>query len=80
MDPYKILEVSPNASQEVISAAYRALVVLHSKDELRLKKLNGAKDVIGDPDKRKKHDKKSLDVKKGKVVGEYRILEEIAEG
>ena len=80
MDPYKILEVSPNASQEVISAAYRALVVLHSKDELRMKKLNGAKDVIGDPDKRKKQDKKSLDVKKGKVVGGYRILEEIAEG
>lgn len=80
MDPYKILEVNPTASQEVVIAAYRALAKLHSADELRLKKINSAKDLIGDKDSRKKYDGDKDGVKKGKIVGSYRILEEIAEG
>jgi serine/threonine protein kinase len=79
MDPYKTLEVSPNASHEVVAAAYRALAKLHSADEVRMRKLNAAKDILYDDDKRKDYDKKT-DVKKGKVVGSYRIWEEIAEG
>lgn len=69
MDPYKILEISPTASQEVVSAAYRALAKLHSADEVRLKKINSAKDLIGDSDKRKKYDGSQDEIKKGKVVG-----------
>jgi len=80
MDPYKILEVSPNASQEVVTAAYRALAKAHADDEVRLRKINSAKDLIGDSDKRKKYDGQKEEVKKGKVVGGYRITKEIAEG
>ena len=80
MDPYKILEVSDRASEDVILAAYKALVKIHSKDDVKLRKLNEAKDLIGDSDNRKKHDGKIADVKKGKIIGGYRILQEIAEG
>lgn len=77
MDPYKILEVDPRASSEVIGAAYKALAKKHSDDEVRLRKLNAAKDQLADRDD---YDKKVAAMKKGKVVGEYRILEKIAEG
>jgi serine/threonine protein kinase len=80
MDLYNILEVSPNASHEVVRAAYRALAKLHSKDDVRLKKLISAEEILCDAAKRKKYDDKREVVKKGKVVGEYRILEQIAEG
>jgi serine/threonine protein kinase len=80
MDLYKILEVNPNASQEVVSAAYKALAKLHANDEVRLKKLNAAKETLFDEDKRREYDGKRSEVKKGKVVGEYRIVKEIAEG
>lgn len=78
MDPYKILEVSGNASPEVIHASYHALVKKFSNDEVRLRKLNEANELLGDSDKRKKFDNKKST--KGKIVGEYKIIEEIAEG
>jgi len=80
MNPYKILEVSQNASHEVVVAAYRALAKINVNDDTRMKRLNGAKEILCDVDKRKEFDDKQNIVKKGKVVGEYRILEQIAEG
>lgn len=78
MDHYKALEVDPKASIEVITAAYRTLAMEHKEDEKRLKRLNAAYAIVGDADLRAEHDQqKSV---KGKVVGGYRILSQIAEG
>lgn len=78
---YKTLEVDPKASSEVIMGAYRALAKAHHDDEPRMKRINAAKDVLGDDTKRRKYDRENQDsVKRGKVVGNYRILKAIAEG
>jgi serine/threonine protein kinase len=77
---YSILEVSPRASDEVIHAAYRALALKYANtDQDKMRALNDAKEAIFDSDKRKKYDAKNA-LKKGKVIGQYRLLEEIAEG
>lgn len=78
-DFYKVLEVDPKASTEVIEAAYRALAKKNQDDENRLKKLNAAKSVLFDQKKRKKYDNQE-EPETGKVVGGYRIVEKIAEG
>jgi serine/threonine protein kinase len=78
MNHYKTLEVDPKASPEVLKAAYRALAKKCSGDDRRMKRLNIAKDVLFDDDLRAEHDHKS--VKKGKVIGSYRIMDQIAEG
>lgn len=64
MDPYKILEVSDHASDEVIEAAYKTLVKLNHRDELKLQKLNDAKGMVTG-DKRRRYDGKAAEVKKG---------------
>lgn len=57
MDPYKVLGVSPGASQEEIKAAYRALVKKHHPDRFtdeaekarateRIKEINEAYDML----------------------------------
>jgi len=82
-DHYKTLEVDRRASDAVISAAYKALVkqAHDAKDEERWKRLNAAYEVLSDTAKRKKHDRTAADsIKRGKVIGDYRILEQIAEG
>jgi curved DNA-binding protein CbpA len=63
-DHYEVLGVSPNAPDEVIRAAYRALATKYHPDrnpgdrgaELQLKRLNAAFQVLGEPEKRKHYD------------------------
>lgn len=80
---YDILEVSPRAREEVIRAAYNALIKEYhpdrNGDERVARSLNEAKDVLLDRKKRSAYDKDRLDLD-GKVVGDYRVLELIAEG
>ena len=75
-NPYVVLEVSPRASEEVIEAAYRTLAKKHADDEAKLKALNNAKDILLDEDEKKKFDKGLV----GKMIGSYKIKDEIAEG
>lgn len=64
MNYYEILEITPEASQEVVKAAYRALVKkLHpdnmdgKQDECRtIEDVNMAYEVLSDSDRRKKYD------------------------
>lgn len=79
MTHYKTLNVDPQADFEVIAAAYRALVKIYCDDHEMMKRLNEAREVLCDEDRRAKYDKDHQKVK-GKVVGEYRILDKIAEG
>lgn len=82
-DYYSILEVSPRARQGVIDAAYKSLAKVLHPDKIGkngpMKELNEAFDVLGDKTKRKKYDKDRVDIK-GKTVGDYRVLDLIAEG
>lgn len=63
-DHYEVLGVSPEAPEEVVRAAYRALAAKYHPDrnptdggaELRLKRLNAAFAVIGDSEKRRQYD------------------------
>lgn len=79
-NPYGTLEVDPDASQEVVEAAYRALAMKNKDDEKMLKRLNAAKEVLFDPEERAKFDGKKEDLGAGKVVGDYTIVRQIAEG
>lgn len=63
-DHYEVLGVTPDAPEEVIRAAYRALAGKYHPDrntgdsdaESKLKRLNAAFQVLGDPAKRKEYD------------------------
>lgn len=65
---YEILEVSENASEEIIEKAYKVLVKKYHPDlqpietkqkaEDKMKKINEAYDVLGNEEKRKEYDKK----------------------
>jgi len=70
-DYYSILEISPNATEEVAHAAYRALAKLYSDDGAKMRALNEAKEVIFDKDKRAEYDNNRT-IKKGKIIGNYR--------
>ncbi len=81
---YEILNVNPRAETEVIGAAYNALIKKYHPDKSNgnedyAKKLNEAKDILLDPDKRMLFDERYLNPL-GKIIGDYRILELIAEG
>lgn len=82
---YEILEVSPRASQEVISAAYKALMKQYHPDragkggEEYSLKLNSAKEVLLDPVKREKYDDEIANLG-GTIIGNYRVIGEIAKG
>lgn len=85
-DHYQILEIDPKARQGVVKAAYKALARQFAENEAYLKQLNGAKDVLLDEDKRREYDRERVrNAKKGvaakkKTIGDYRIIEQIAEG
>jgi serine/threonine protein kinase len=75
-DFYRVLEVTPKAHPEVITAAYRALSKISNEKTQVI--LNAAYEVIGDNAKRHEYDKKREN--KDKIIGNYRIIKEIAEG
>src|ERR1700741_4107377 len=63
-DYYKILGINKTASQDEIKKAYRKLAVKYHPDknpgdtaaENKFKEINEAKDVLSDPEKRRKYD------------------------
>lgn len=64
MDPYKVLQVDPEAEDEVIQAAYRRLARKYHPDvapgpeaAARMVALNQAWDLVGDPERRAAHDR-----------------------
>lgn len=64
-DPYEILGVTRNASQDEIKRAYRKLAKLHHPDrnrgnksaEQRFKEIQAAYEVLGDPQRREQYDR-----------------------
>jgi DnaJ-class molecular chaperone len=69
-DPYKVLGVPRTATDEEIRRAYRKLAKeLHpdlnptspASAEERFKKVSGAYDIVGDPEKRKQYDRGEID-------------------
>ena len=63
-DPYKILQVDPEAEDEVIAAAYRRLARKYHPDTAtgtessgRMEAINAAWEVLGDPMRRVAHDR-----------------------
>jgi serine/threonine protein kinase len=83
-DLYEILEVSPRARTAVINAAYKTLMQEYHPDknngnDTYAKDINYAKSILLDPQKKAEYDKDRQDLT-GKVIGNYRILELIAEG
>lgn len=62
IDPYKTLQVDPEAEDEVIQAAYRRLARKYHPDvageegSTRMAAINAAWDLIGDPDARRRFD------------------------
>jgi len=64
MDPYKVLQVDPEAEDEVIAAAYRRLARKYHPDTAsgvessgRMEAINAAWEVIGDPKRRAAYDR-----------------------
>ena len=82
-DLYEVLEVSPNASEEVIRAAAKALMVKYHPDRggdaRYFKEVGNALEVLTDPKAKARFEHNARDMS-GKVVGEYRILSKIAGG
>ena len=78
VDYYKVLQVDPRADHDVVKAAYHALAKLFKNDSKKLRELNDADEIIGDEDKRVKYDGDRKP--KGKIIGDYKLLEKIAEG
>jgi DnaJ-class molecular chaperone len=68
-DPYKILGVKRDASQDEIQRAYRKLAKQHHPDlnpgnkdaEERFKAISGANDLLSDPEKRARFDRGEID-------------------
>jgi curved DNA-binding protein CbpA len=64
-DPYKILQVDPEAEDEVIQAAYRRLARKYHPDlaetpeaAAKMSRINAAWELIGDPETRRAYDRK----------------------
>lgn len=77
-DFYNVLEVTPRASQEVITAAWKALTKVYSSDHKVFCALNDAHETLGDVVKRKAYD--AARKKTEKVIGSYRLIRQLAEG
>src|ERR1035437_1123536 len=84
-DLYQLLDVHPRARPAVIEAAYRAMMKeIHpdtgaSTDGVRAVEINEAHDALTDPHQRRQYDR-SREVDVGKTIGQYTLLDQIAEG
>ena len=78
VDHYATLEVSPRASNLVISAAHQTLQTSKTT-KARKKEFTAAWSVLGDSKKRKAYDAERNQLE-GTTIGQYRIIEKIAEG
>lgn len=82
-DYYDLLEVSPGAGRAVINAAFKALMAENHPDKTgndrKAKALGEAHAVLKDKRARRRYDRERLK-HHGTVIGDYRVLEEIAEG
>ncbi len=63
LDPYKTLQIDPEADDEVVRAAYRGLARKYHPDvaqgaeaEARMSAINAAWELIGEPDARRRYD------------------------
>jgi curved DNA-binding protein CbpA len=68
-DPYKVLQVDPEAEPEVIRAAYRALALKYHPDvstgsQDRMAALNQAWRILRDPESRAAHDQAQAEAKR----------------
>ncbi len=77
-----ILQVSVNASREVLDAAKKALLVKYHPDrsggdDTMAKEINEAHSILVSAQKRARFEKLA---KKGTIIGNYRVVEKIAEG
>ena len=90
-DPYKVLGVGRDASNDDIKAAYRKLAKTYHPDlnpgndkvEQRFKEISQAYGVLGDPDKRKRFDRGEIDAsgqETGMRGGSYRAYAESGQG
>jgi serine/threonine protein kinase len=85
-DLYGILEVSPTARPEVLKAAHKTLMTAHHPDrnggkEEPAKTIGEAFAILINPDERAKYDQQLRERANGPgIVGNYQVLELIAEG
>jgi len=82
-DHYAVLQVHPKAAPEVIDAAWKALLKRHHPDAgtsgVHARALNAAHDVLSDTRQRATYDRERMPAH-GDMVGQYEVLEQIAEG
>lgn len=83
-DPWRVLEVAQGARPAVVDAAYRALIKdchhdTEGHDTHLFKAITEAHETLSDPKKREALEA-PVKKEKGTVVGNYRILKEIASG
>lgn len=76
IDPYKVLQVDPEAEDEVIQAAYRRLarkyhpdVAADAESAARMTAINAAWDLLGDPTRRAAHDRERAAVRSSAGTG-----------
>lgn len=83
-DYYSILQVDRRARPEVINASFKVLMAIFHPDrkggnEEIAKRLTEAHSVLSDPQSREKYDESRNNLG-GVTIGEYKVLEKIAEG
>ena len=76
---YEALEVSPRASSDVIQVAYDFLIGQYTARSARGKQVREAGKTLLDANARSDYDNEKNNLE-GKVIGQYRIIKEIASG